>query len=123
VTDFFLPIFFVTVGAGVNLALLNNQSALLLALGLTLAAVMGKLLCGWAALGIPVNKLVIGVGMIPRGEVGLVFASVGLASGVLVGINHTAVVMMVILTTFLGPLLLSFVLKKQATSVARAPID
>jgi Kef-type K+ transport system membrane component KefB len=111
VTDFFLPVFFITVGAGVNLALLANQEALFLALALSATAVLGKLVCGWAAFGIPANKWVIGAGMVPRGEVGLVFASVGLATGVLSGITHTAVVLMVIFTTFLGPLLLSLMLR------------
>jgi Kef-type K+ transport system membrane component KefB len=111
VTDFFLPVFFITVGAGVNLALLANQEALFLALTLSATAVLGKLVCGWAAFGIPANKWVIGAGMVPRGEVGLVFASVGLATGVLSGVTHTAVVIMVIFTTFLGPLLLSLMLR------------
>jgi Kef-type K+ transport system membrane component KefB len=114
VTDFFLPVFFITVGAGVNLALLANQQALFLALALSATAVLGKLVCGWAAFGIPANRWVIGAGMIPRGEVGLVFASVGLSTGVLTGINHSAVVIMVILTTFLGPLLLSLMLRNQS---------
>jgi Kef-type K+ transport system membrane component KefB len=115
VTDFFLPVFFITVGAGVNLALLKNQEALFLALALSATAVLGKLMCGWAAFGIPADKWVIGAGMVPRGEVGLVFASVGLATGVLSGVNHTAVVIMVISTTFLGPLLLSLMLRRKPT--------
>ncbi len=115
VTDFFLPIFFITVGAGINLALLGNQQALFLATALTLTAILGKLVCGYAAFGTQANKLAIGAGMVPRGEVGLVFASVGLDTGVLSGGNHTAVVIMVILTTFLGPVLLSLVLKSKKT--------
>ncbi len=115
VTDFFLPVFFITVGAGVNLALLANQQALLLALALSATAVLGKLVCGWAAFGTPANRWVIGAGMIPRGEVGLVFASVGLSTGVLTGITHSSVVLMVMLTTFLGPLLLSLMLRSQPT--------
>lgn len=114
VTDFFLPIFFITVGAGVNLALLGNQRALFLATALTLTAILGKLVCGYAAFGTKANKLVIGAGMVPRGEVGLVFASVGLNTGILSGANHTAVVIMVILTTFLGPVLLSLALKSRS---------
>ncbi|AGY56359.1 cation:proton antiporter [Gloeobacter kilaueensis] len=116
VTDFFLPIFFITVGAGVNLALLADRQALLLALALSALAVVGKLVCGWAAIGVKADKLVIGAGMVPRGEVGLVFASVGLATGVLSGANHTAVVIMVILTTFFGPLLLGALLRRQKRS-------
>ena len=117
VTDFFLPIFFITVGAGVNLALLKNQQALFLAMALTLTAVLSKLVCGYAAFGTQANKLAIGTGMVPRGEVGLIFASVGLDTGVISGSNHTAVVIMVILTTFLGPVLLSLVLKSRSSKV------
>jgi len=120
VTDFFLPIFFITVGAGVNLALLGNQQALFLATALTLAAILGKLVCGYAAFGTQANKLAIGAGMVPRGEVGLVFASVGLDTRVLSGGNHTAVVIMVILTTFLGPVLLSLVLNSRSPRRSRA---
>jgi Kef-type K+ transport system membrane component KefB len=115
VTDFFLPVFFITVGAGVNLALLANREALFLALALSTTAILGKLVCGWAALGIPANKWIIGAGMVPRGEVGLVFASVGLATGVLSGVTHTAVVIMVMFTTFVGPLLLSLMLRSKPT--------
>jgi Kef-type K+ transport system membrane component KefB len=113
VTDFFLPIFFIMVGAGVNLALLLDIKALSLSLALSFVAVLGKLVCGYFVIGKPVNRLVIGAGMVPRGEVGLVFASVGLSAGILVGANHTAVVIMVIMTTFVGPLLLARLLKKQ----------
>ncbi len=120
VTDFFLPIFFITVGAGVNLALLGNQQALFLAAALTLTAVLGKLVCGYAAFGTQANKLAIGAGMVPRGEVGLVFASVGLNAGILSGANHTAVVITVILTTFIGPVLLNLVLKERKKSVKHA---
>ncbi len=111
VTDFFLPIFFITVGAGVNLALLTNPQALLLALALTTVAVLGKLAAGLMATA--ANSWAVGAGMVPRGEVGLVFASVGLATGVLTGTIHTAVVLMVILTTFLGPILLNTILSAQ----------
>ena len=120
VTDFFLPIFFITVGAGVNLALLGNQQALFLATALTLTAILGKLVCGYAAFGTQANKLVIGAGMVPRGEVGLVFASVGLNTGILSGANHTAVVLTVILTTFIGPVLLNIALKQRKKSVKHA---
>lgn len=120
VTDFFLPIFFITVGAGVNLALLGNQQALFLATALTLTAVLGKLMCGYATFGTQANKLAIGAGMVPRGEVGLVFASVGLDTGILSGVNHTAVVITVILTTFLGPVLLNLVLKSRSPRRGRA---
>lgn len=59
---------------------------------------------GWAAFGIPgINRLAIGVGMIPRGEVGLVFAGIGSASGILDKPLEVSIIIMVILTTFLAP--------------------
>jgi Kef-type K+ transport system membrane component KefB len=54
-----------------------------------------------------INRLAIGVGMIPRGEVGLVFAAVGSESGVLSKPLEAAVIVMVILTTFMAPPLLA----------------
>ncbi len=111
VTDFFLPVFFILVGAEVNLAWLGNREALLLSFGLTLAAFIGKAVCGYAAFGTQANKLAIGMGMVARGEIGLVFASVGFSTGILTEPVHVAVVLMVIFTTFVGPLLLSFLLK------------
>ena len=116
VTDFFLPVFFIMVGAEINLALLGNQEALILSVELTLAAVIGKAICGYAAFKTEANKLAVGMGMVARGEVGLVFATIGLGTGVFTRTVHFAVVVMVIFTTFLGPLLLSFILKRQKLS-------
>jgi len=66
---------------------------------------------GWAVFGQPgINRLAIGIGMIPRGEVGLVFAGIGSASGVLDKPLEAAIIVMVILTTFLAPPLLQLVL-------------
>ncbi|MGH7545459.1 MAG: cation:proton antiporter, partial [Gemmatimonadota bacterium] len=84
----FVPVFFVTVGAMMDLRLLNpfaaeNAPVLLLALGLTAVAIVTKLAAGYAPYWTRLRKLVIGVGMVPRGEVGLIFAQIGLASGVL----------------------------------------
>src|SRR5262249_14411944 len=85
---FFVPLFFVTVGAAVDVGVLNplepvNRPTLLIGGLLLLAAVLGKWLAGYAPTWFKGNKTVIGVGMIPRGEVGLIFAQTGLASGVL----------------------------------------
>jgi Kef-type K+ transport system membrane component KefB len=77
ITDVFVPIFFVLVGVAVNLNHLNpfnpqNRSILLLAGGLTLVAIIGKLVSGWGVLDRTVNRWVVGIGMVPRGEVGLI---------------------------------------------------
>jgi Kef-type K+ transport system membrane component KefB len=110
VVDIFAPLFFVAVGAQVDVALLNpfareNQPALLLALGLTLIGFLGKFAAGFTAWG-GVRRAFIGAGMVPRGEVGLIFASLGKATGALPERVFVAVVLAVFATTFLAPPLL-----------------
>ena len=118
IADFLVPIFFVTVGAKADLGVLNpmvaeNRAGLILATFLIAVAVIGKVVTGWAVFGqADVNRMAIGVGMIPRGEVGLVFAGIGSASGVLDRPLEAAIIMMVILTTFLAPPLLQMTLKE-----------
>ncbi|MBD2211355.1 cation:proton antiporter [Nostoc linckia FACHB-104] len=115
IADLFVPIFFVTVGAKTDLGVLNpaipsNREGLVMASFLIIVAIIGKVITGLTVFGQPeINRLAIGVGMIPRGEVGLVFAGVGAASGVLSKPLGAAIIMMVILTTFLAPPLLRFV--------------
>lgn len=111
VADIFVPIFFVMVGAKVQLGAYNplvpaNHKMILLALAMVLLAVLGKVVSGWAARDPALNRFGIGVGMIPRGEVGLIFAQIGLASGIIGAPLYAAVVGMVVLTTFLAPPLL-----------------
>jgi Kef-type K+ transport system membrane component KefB len=118
VADILVPIFFVTVGAKTDLSVLNpaipsNREGLTLAIFLIGVAIIGKVVTGLTVFGQPgINRLAIGVGMIPRGEVGLVFAGVGSASGALSEATEAAIIMMVILTTFLAPPLLRFVFQQ-----------
>jgi Kef-type K+ transport system membrane component KefB len=110
VVDIFAPLFFVSVGAQVEVGLLNpfareNQSSLLLALGLTVVGFFGKFAAGFCAWG-GVRHALIGAGMVPRGEVGLIFASLGKSAGVLPKGLFAAVVLAVFTTTFLAPPLL-----------------
>lgn len=112
IVDTFGPIFFVAVGAQVDVALLNpivaeNRPSLLLALGLTVIGLAGKFAAGFAAWG-NVRRAFIGAGMIPRGEVGLIFASIGKATGALPRGVFVAVVLAVFATTFLAPPLLKW---------------
>lgn len=115
IADMLVPIFFVTVGAKTDLGVLNpaipsNREGLIMAIFLIVVAIVGKVITGFSIFGqSQLNRLAIGVGMIPRGEVGLVFAGVGAASGVLSASLGAAIIMMVILTTFLAPPLLRFV--------------
>lgn len=115
IADLLVPIFFVTVGARADLGVLNpinpdNREGLIIAVFLISVAIVGKVVTGWVVFGQPgINRLAIGVGMIPRGEVGLVFAGIGSASGVLSKPLEAAIIIMVILTTFLAPPLLRVV--------------
>jgi Kef-type K+ transport system membrane component KefB len=108
VASIFTPIFFVSVGASVNLGLLNPAregaaGILGIAAVLTLLAVVGKLAAGWAAPWVRFRRLVVGVGMVPRGEVGLIFADIGRRAGVLNEAVFGAVLLMVMATTFIAP--------------------
>lgn len=108
VAQFFIPIFFVSVGAAVDLKALNPFDAatrqfFIVGMFLTLVAIIGKLVAGYAAFGRPMRKLVIGVGMVPRGEVGLIFAQLGLSAGLLSSGLYSSVALMVMVTTFVAP--------------------
>lgn len=119
IADILVPIFFVSVGARVDLSVLNptsadNRQGLIIAAFLIAVAIIGKLITGWAVFGKEkVNRMAIGIGMIPRGEVGLVFAGIGAASGVLDKPLQAAIIIMVILTTFIAPPLLRLAFKGQ----------
>ncbi|MBI4360013.1 MAG: cation:proton antiporter [Candidatus Jacksonbacteria bacterium] len=108
---FLVPVFFVMTGMGVQLNTLANLPILLVALGITVSAFVGKIISGLAA-G-KVNKMVVGFGMIPRGEVGLIFAMTGKSLNVISDQIFSAIVIMVILTTLLTPPILTYLLKRQ----------
>lgn len=118
IADMLVPVFFVTVGARTDISVLNplepsNREGLIIASFMVIVAIIGKVVTGYAVVGQPgLNRLAIGVGMVPRGEVGLVFAGVGSASGALSESLDAAIIVMVILTTFLAPPLLRWVFSK-----------
>jgi Kef-type K+ transport system membrane component KefB len=108
IASIFTPIFFVSVGASVDLSLLDPTSpaargTLVVAGVLGVIAIVGKLVAGWAAPWVPMRRLVVGVGMVPRGEVGLIFADIGLRTGILTESVFGAVLLMVMVTTFVAP--------------------
>ena len=108
---FFVPLFFIVVGAAVDLSTFNplhteNHRTLVIGAVLILAGVLGKFFAGYAPFWIAADKRVIGVGMIPRGEVGLIFAQMGLSSEVFDSAMFSAVALMVMVTTFMAPPLL-----------------
>jgi Kef-type K+ transport system membrane component KefB len=127
IADMLVPIFFVTVGARTDLGVLNpaipsNRAGLIMAAFLIAVAILGKLSTGLAIFGNKqINRLAVGVGMIPRGEVGLVFVGIGSKIGILSKPLEAAIIMMVILTTFLAPPLLRLVFPQPATDVEEIP--
>ncbi len=106
-----VPIFFVLMGIQVKLETLLQPDIMLLAAGLLAAAIIGKIVSGLGAFGVK-NRWAIGLGMMPRGEVGLIFAAMGKSLGVLDDALFSAVVLMVIVTTLLSPPLLKLCLKR-----------
>lgn len=127
-TEFLVPVFFVQMGAKVDLRVFGSTEALWLAAALTAAAVAGKQLCSAGVFGKGINRWAVGFGMIPRGEVGLIFASIG-ATLVLGGeriidtTTYSAVVIMVIVTTLLTPPLLKWTLVSRPSAEEADPTE
>jgi len=127
VADFLVPVFFVLMGMRVDLESFGRVEVLGFALVLTLAAVIGKQACSFGVLTPGADRFAIGLGMIPRGEVGLIFASIGATltiagERVIDAAVYSAVVMMIALTTLMTPPLLVWRLRQlgSATGVQRA---
>lgn len=108
VADIFTPIFFLSIGAAVDIRVFADPKVLVIGGALFAIAVVGKLAAGWAAPWRSYNRLAVGIGMAPRGEVGLIFARIGLTAGVLSQQLFSAILLMVIGTTFMAPPLLKW---------------
>jgi Kef-type K+ transport system membrane component KefB len=100
-----VPLFFVWMGIQVKLETMASKDVLIAGLGLTIVAIAGKVAAGW---GCPptLNRLAVGFGMMPRGEVGLIFAGIGRGIGVVDEGLFSAIVLLVMVTTVLAPILL-----------------
>ncbi len=121
ISYFLVPIFFVLMGMRTELQSFVAPGVLTLAGVLTVVAVLGKLVAGLGARGPGINRLAVGVGMVPRGEVGLIFAAIGsqlTVQGVKVidGNVFSAVVVMVIVTTMVTPPVLKWSLSRPAAA-------
>ncbi|MBI4702935.1 MAG: cation:proton antiporter [Deltaproteobacteria bacterium] len=108
ISSFLAPVFFVLMGMRTDLRAFAEPGVLGLAAALTLAAIVGKQACSLGVLGRGVDRLSVGIGMIPRGEVGLIFANIGLAltvggERIVDRPTFSAVVIMVIATTLVTP--------------------
>jgi Kef-type K+ transport system membrane component KefB len=108
----FAPVFFVLMGFQVDVTTFLNPQVLLSGLVLTLAAVLGKLAAS-LGLGPGEDKFIVGFGLNPRGEVGLIFASIGKAIGVLASNLFSAIIVVVLLTTLLTPPLLKWAIERR----------
>jgi Kef-type K+ transport system membrane component KefB len=120
ISTFLVPIFFVVMGMRVDLTVFGQSEVLGLAGLLTVAAVLGKQVCSFGA-GRNVDRLSVGIGMVPRGEVGLIFANIGLGltlngSPVVDGAVFSAIVMMVIATTMVTPPALKWSLSRSRST-------
>lgn len=112
---FLVPIFFVLAGMAVDLRALMDLPVLLVALGLTVAAFLGKIVAG-AAAGPGVRKWLVGWGMVPRGEVGLIFATIGRSLGAINEQVFSVIVLVVIFSTLLTPPVLGYLLRSAGGS-------
>ncbi len=123
ISSFLVPIFFVLMGMRTDLQSFLQPGVLSLAAALTVAAIVGKQACALGVLGRGVDRLTVGIGMIPRGEVGLIFANIGLTLSVggtriVNEASFSAVVVMVVVTTLVTPPALKWSLGR--TAIRRA---
>jgi Kef-type K+ transport system membrane component KefB len=132
VSTVLVPIFFVLMGLRVDLHAFAKPELLGFAAVLTLAAVIGKQVCSLAVAERGLNRLAIGIGMIPRGEVGLIFAGIGatlmlsdaqgVRSPVIGSATFGAIVIMVIVTTLVTPPILKWSLSRKSVAPNREEI-
>ena len=122
ITTLAVPVFFVLMGFRVDLRSFASPPVLGFAALITLVAIVGKQVCGLGVLERGVDRLVIGVGMIPRGEVGLIFAGLGstlvvAGAPVLSQTVFSALVLMVMMSTFLTPPLLKLAFERKPAEI------
>jgi len=121
----FVPIFFLFIGSRVDVVALSDPQVLLAGGIISFLAIVGKLVAGLGVLSKGVSRRVVGVGMVPRGEVGLIFAALGAGElSAVVGAGENAiVVLMVVVTTLLAPLILNRMLRNEPLDDERAAED
>ena len=114
----FVPIFFLQIGIDTDIASMVRPKVLGIAAVLVVIAIVTKLAAGFAARSTGADALLVGLGMIPRGEVGLIFATIGLSVGVFDDDLHAAMVLVVLITTVIAPALLRWRITQSDTSQA-----
>jgi Kef-type K+ transport system membrane component KefB/predicted amino acid-binding ACT domain protein len=125
----FVPIFFLNIGISTNIRAMADARVIGVALILSAVAIVSKIAAASGAIGSRGDKLTIGFGMLPRGEVGLIFASIGLSVGALSEELYGSVLVVVLVTTLIAPPLLRWRLGTQAeaiedsTALAMRPLE
>ena len=119
-TAVFVPIFFVQMGMGVKLDTMGNPAMWGLAITITVIAIIGKQVCALGVTQKGLNRLAVGLGMIPRGEVGLIFAAQGHSlrvqgDPVVNDTTFSAIIFMVLITTLVTPPLLKWAMNRGGT--------
>ncbi len=114
----FIPVFFMQIGIDTDVTKFFDGHVLIVAAILSVIAIAGKMLAALGALGTNTDKLVIGFGMVPRGEVGLIFASIGVSVGVFKDDLYAVVLLMVLVTTVITPPLLRWRISKNDAAAA-----
>jgi hypothetical protein len=113
-----VPVFFAVVGASVDLGALAAREPLTIGGALIAVAIVGKFAAGYAPFWFRGRKALVGAAMIPRGEVGLIFAQMGLVSGALSPALFGAVALMVLATTFVSPPLIAAIARRSPRTVS-----
>lgn len=114
----FIPFFFVAVGMKVDLPSLMHPNTIVLGVFITLAAIVGKVVCGITA-GPGADRMIVGVGMIPRGEVGIIFASMGTSIAIdgqpLISMPvFGSIIFMVMATSIISPIWLEYLIRRKS---------
>lgn len=111
IARFLVPLFFVHTGMGVDLGVFANPQLVGIALAISAVAIAGKLACGLVT-GPGSDRWVAGWAMVARGEVGLVFANLALTKGVFTAEHFAVMVMVVVISTFVPPVILPSLIRK-----------
>jgi len=128
IADLFIPVFFVMMGAQVDLKTLDpstaaGRSSLVIGGVLLLIAVVTKVVAGLMVPGRGLAKWVVGIGMVPRGEVGLIFASIGLQTKVISPSLYSALLFVIMMTTFVTPPLLRLFIRDSSAPAEEAVVE
>ena len=119
----FVPIFFLQIGVETDIAAMVKPKVLAIAALFAFIAVITKVAAGWMARSTGADTLLVGLGMMPRGEVGLIFATIGLSAGVFNDDLHAALVLVVLLTTVISPAALRWRIDSRGPSSVDLDVD